>query len=122
MSSYDSMKTHGIVKTSLDITCSMRCCSIKIRNLNNNRFCTTLEVWSNWCYKDSELIFISRLNTDNITSCKHNWSDVKCSTTSKRRNPVFISLYNLFNSINESVFRELWHFKSCSTIKHTLSV
>ena len=58
------------------MTCSVRCCSIEIRYLDCKRLCATLKVWANRCCKDSELIFISRLYTDNRIAAEHIRTDV----------------------------------------------
>ena len=116
------MKAHCIVKTSLDMTCSVWCCSIKIWNLDCKWLSTALEVWSNRCCKYSELIFISRFNTYNWIASEHIWTDIKWCTWTIRWYPVLISSYCFSNSFYELIFWEYWHFKSSTRICHSACV
>ena len=68
---HDRMKAHCVVKASFDVSCSMRCSTVKVCDTDRDRLCATLEVWSYWCGQDTELIFISRFNTDNRVASEH---------------------------------------------------
>ena len=117
-----SMKWHSIVKTSLDVTSSVRSCSIEITYSYSNSLLATLEVWSNRSCEDSELILLSRLNADNFIWTKHKWSDIKSCTASERWNPIFVSKNYLIYCIKESLLREYSHLKSLACIHHSLCV
>ena len=60
-----------VVKASFDVTCSARCSTVKVADTDRDRFCTAFEVRANRCCKDTELIFISRFNTDNRVASEH---------------------------------------------------
>ena len=83
---YNVEKAHCVVKTRLDITCSVRSCSIHIRYSDCEWLGTALEVRANRCCEYSELILCSRLYTDYRVASEHIWSDIKCSTASVRWN------------------------------------
>ena len=85
-------KAHCIVKTSLDITCSVRSCSVHIRYSYCNRLSAALKVRSYRSCENSELILCCRLNTDYRITSEHIWSDIKRSTASVRWNICRISL------------------------------
>ena len=116
------VKAHCIVKTSLDISCSMRCGTVKIRNTYSDWFYTAFEIWSNWSNKNSKLILISRLNTDYRINTEHIWADVKSCSASERWYPIFICFYNIKTSLDKSVFREDRHFQTLAGTFHALSI
>ena len=77
---HNCMKAHCIVQTCFDVSCSMRCGTVKICNTDRDRFCAALEIRSNRCSKDTELIFISRFYTDNRVASEHVRTYIKCCT------------------------------------------
>ena len=76
MSIYDRMKAHCIVQTSLDMACSVRCCPVEITDTDGDRLSAALEIRTNRCGQDPELVFISRLYTDNRVAAKHIGTDI----------------------------------------------
>ena len=119
---HDSMKTHCIVQTSLDMTCSMRCSTVKVCDTDRDRLCATLEVWSYWCGQDTELVLVSRFNTDNRVTSKHIRTYIQSCTRAIWWYICFICLDRLYNSLYKTVFREYRHFQSSCRICKTLCV
>ena len=64
MSIYDVVKAHCIVQAGLNVSGSVRSGSVKVRNAYYDWFYAAFEIWSYWCYKNSELIFVSRFYAD----------------------------------------------------------
>ena len=76
----DSVKAHCIVKTCLDVTCSVGSSTIEVGYSDNDGLCAALEIRTYGCTEDPELIIVSGLNADNGVDTEHIRSKVKCST------------------------------------------
>ena len=122
VSIYDSMKAHCVVQASLDVTGSARCGTVIVADTDRDRFGAAFKVRTNRCCKDTELIFVSRFNTDHGVGTKHVRAKIKCCAGTIWRNPCSICLNNLLNSVDKSFLREYRHFKSCCRCSDTLCV
>ena len=122
MSGHDRMKAHRIVQTCLDIAGAVRCCTVEIRNLNADRFCAALEIRAYRCSKDTELILVSRLYADDRADTENIRAQIQCRTGSVRRNPRFVGLDNLKNSLYESVLRERRNLEPLCGVVQSLGV
>ena len=122
VSIYNVVKAHCIVKTGFDISGSMRCCTVHIRYTDSDRLCTALEVRSNRCYKDTELILSCRFYTDNRIDSKHIRTNIQRSSTAIRRNISCICFYYINNSLHETILRKYRHLKSFCRICHTFCI
>ena len=65
MSVNNGIKAHSVVKACLDVACSVRSRTVKITHTDCYRLCAALEIRTNGCAENSELIFVCRLNSDN---------------------------------------------------------
>ena len=97
VSSNDRMQRHSIVKSCLDVTCSARSCTVKIRDLNSDRLSTALEVRAYRRSEDPVLIIISRLNADNGVDTEDIRSQIERCACSERRNPCSIACNSLLD-------------------------
>ena len=104
------------------MSCSMRCCTVKVWDFNCDRLCAALEIWSYWCYKCTELIFVSRFNSDNRIASEHIWTDIKGRSWSVRWYISRIGFYYLYDCIYKTVFRKYRHLKSSCGISKSLCV
>ena len=101
----NSVQAHSIVKTSFDMTSTMRSCTVKICNADFDWFCATFKVRAYWCCEYTELIFVSWFYTDNGISTHHVRTNIKACTMTIRRYKIFISFYYFFYSFKETTFR-----------------
>ena len=122
MSLNTCIKAHCIVKTCLNVACSVRCSTVKITNFNHVRFKSALIIRTYRHDDDAELVFIRRLNPDNRTGREHVRTDVESSSRAVGRNEISVCLYYLVNSLYEFILRERRHLKTLSRIIHALSV
>ena len=100
----------------------MRCRTVKIRYLDNDRLCAALEVRSNRRGKYSEHIIVGRLYSDNRINAHHVRPDIKSCSASVRRYNILISLDNLCDRIDKSSVGKSGHLKSCSGIVESLRI
>ena len=113
------MKTHGIVQTSFDMSCTMWCRTVKITDTDRNWFCAALEVWSYRCTENTELILIGWFNTDYRSFGKHIWTYVQSSTGAIWRHILCICLYYFFNGLYELVLWAYRHLQTTTGICHS---
>ena len=71
VSIYDSVKAHCVVQAGFDVTSSARCGTVEVTDTDRDRFSAAFEVRSNRCCEDTELIFVSRFNTDYSVGTEH---------------------------------------------------
>jgi len=67
----NSMKAHRIVQASFDMSGTVGGSTVKVTDTDRNRLGTTFEIWSYGSSKYTELILISRFNTDNGIASEH---------------------------------------------------
>ena len=73
---HDGIKAHSIVQACLDVTGSVRCCTVIIGNADGDGFCTAFEVRANRGGEYAELIFLSGFYTDDSAASEHIRTDV----------------------------------------------
>ena len=119
---YDRMKTHRIVQTSLNMSRTIWCCTVKITDTDYDRFCAALEIRTNRCRKYTELILFRRSNSDNRCDTEHIWTDVQRSTGAIRWHVSFVCQNSLYYCIYKFIFRKCRHLKTSCRICHTLCI
>ena len=72
----DISQTHGIVQTCLDVSGSMRGCTVHVADTDGQRLYAALEVRTNRCTEHSELEFICRLYADDGIDTEHVRTDI----------------------------------------------
>ena len=83
---------------------------------------TTFEIVSYWHGKNSKDVFISRVNTNNISYPNQKWTKIECCACSIWWNIFFIGTDYLFTSIYEFVNGNLWHQKTIGCTLQTFSI
>ena len=71
-----AIKAHSIVQACLDVTGSVRRCTVIIGNADGDGFCTAFEVRANRGGEYAELIFLSGFYTDDSAASEHIRTDV----------------------------------------------
>ena len=118
----DRIKTHCVVKAGFDVTGSVRCRTVIITDAYRKRLNTSLEIRSDRCAEDSELILRCGLNTDNGIRSEHIRAQVERSAASERRYESFVSLYYLLHGFNELFLGIYRHLKARCGLLESLSV
>ena len=59
------MQDHCIIQAGFDMACTLRSSTVEITDTDCNWLSAFMEVRTYRCRKQSELVFLSRLNTDN---------------------------------------------------------
>ena len=116
------MQAHCIIKSGLDVSGSMRCRTVKVADTNGKGLCAALKIRSYRCSQNSELVFVSRLYSDNRIASEHIRTYVKSCTASERRYISLICFYHFLNSLHKSILGENRHFKTGCTLLKSLSI
>ena len=101
---------------------SMGGCPIVIRYADGDGLGAALKVGADRCCKDTELIFIGRLYSNDGIASKHERTDIKGCPGTIGRNVISVGSYDLCDCVNKSFLGELRHFQSRCTVHHTLCV
>ena len=116
------VKAHCVVKTCLDMSCSVRSGTVKVRKSYRKGLYTALEVRADGCYENTEHIFGCRLNSYNRIRSHHIRSYVESSARAEGGHVGSVSLNYLLNRLNELILGVYGHFKSFCRLLHTLCV
>ena len=122
MSVHDSMQTHRIVKTRLDMTGSSRRRTVKITHAQSKRLYAALEVRTHRRGEYTELIISSRLNTDHRVDPEHVRTDIKRCPGTIGRYESLVGTHGLNNSIDEPLLRKNRHLQPSGRILKTFTV
>ncbi len=118
----DRVQAHRVVEPGLDVTRSVRCRAVEVRNFQLNRFGAALEIRTYRCGQNTELIFVSRFHADDGVGAEHIRTDVQRRAGTVGRNPALIGFYNLSDGLDKAILRERRHFQPFRGIDHTLRV
>ncbi len=122
MRQHNRMQTHRIVQPRFDIACAARRCTVKVRYLDINRPCATLEIRSNRRDKNTELIILRRLHADHRADTEHIRTDIKRGTTAIRRNPGLVAGDHLLHRLDKLILRIRRHLETQRGIVHPLRI
>ncbi len=122
MCHHGSMKAHGIVQAGLDSAGAVGCCTVKVRYLQCHGCCAALVVGADGCGKDTELILICRLHTNDRTGSKLIGAKIEAGAGAIGRYPVLIAQNRGIDGLQELLLRERRHFQSLGRLIHTLCV
>ena len=122
MGQFACVKTHGIVQTSLDVSCSVRSCSVEIRYLDDDRLDAFFEVRTDRHAHHTEFILRSRSNADHRAASINERTNIKRCAAAVWRNPICVCLDQHVQGLHEHFLRNDRDRKSFRGIDHSLRV
>ena len=111
MSQYIGMEAHGVIEACLDMARAMGRSPVKVAYAEGDGLGTALEVRSHRSAKETELILLSRLHTNDRAGGEHIGAQVQGSIRAVGRHPFLVGCHYLIHCFQEPLLGESRHFQ-----------